>query len=227
MQLQWNVTCSMILALAVSVEVGASPIVLNPSFEAVQIGSPYFSTNVADVPSWTRTGVPGDAALWAVGYSDSGGSITTAGDGNQFTTMGCGATGCVGTTSWSQVIGGFTPGSQYLLTFMIANEHGTVLPQFAISQTVVVDFATGSSTASQSFTAPAPPGANYWRVWLPQSMLFTATASTVTLQFSSTTAYDVGLDNVAITEVPEPTTTLLVATGLLAGYRRLRKRRTP
>lgn len=62
--------------------------VMNPSFEAKQIGT--FSSNPADIPGWTKVGSTGDGLLWAVGYVDGGGSITTAGDGRQFVTMGTG-----------------------------------------------------------------------------------------------------------------------------------------
>src|ERR1022692_3211822 len=42
----------------------AGPIITNGSFEAVQIGSPFFSANPADIPGWTHGGSPGDALLW-------------------------------------------------------------------------------------------------------------------------------------------------------------------
>ena len=69
----------------------SAPIVQNSSFEAVQISSPFSSANPADIPNWTKSGALGDGLLWAIGYVDSGGSITVAGDGNQFVTMGGGS----------------------------------------------------------------------------------------------------------------------------------------
>ncbi|MBI1926658.1 PEP-CTERM sorting domain-containing protein [Candidatus Poribacteria bacterium] len=191
-------------------------VISNPSFEDVVIGSPFFSSNTANVPGWTRTGSAGDAALWRVGYSDGGGNITVAGDGNQFTTLGGGASGTPGETHWSQTISGFVPGRDYELNFMMANEHGTILfPEFVTPQTITVSFPSGSDTLSQSFTENSPDDLNYWRVWVPKSMEFHATASSVTVDFGAVAKFDVGLDNVSIAAVPEPDTFMLVAIGLV------------
>src|SRR6516165_7972580 len=105
----------------------ADPVVLNASFEAVQIGPPFYSSNLADIPNWNHTGSIGDQALWAVGYSDGGGSITTAGDGNQFVTMG-GGYFVPGSSSFDQLVAGFTPGNAYTLTFKMASENN-IFPQ--------------------------------------------------------------------------------------------------
>jgi hypothetical protein len=89
-------------ALLVVLTAGASaaPMIANGSFEAVQIGSPFVSSNPADIPGWTHGGSPGDGLLWAIGYADGSGSITTAGAGNQFVTLG-GGFGAPGTADWS------------------------------------------------------------------------------------------------------------------------------
>src|SRR5438105_10378954 len=112
------------LVLAAIGEARAAPIIANGSFEDVQIGSPFVSSNLANVPSWTHAGVLGDGPLWHVGYSDGGGSITVAGAGNQFVTMGGG--GASGTASWDQVVTGFTPGNTYNLNFKMASETGSL-----------------------------------------------------------------------------------------------------
>ncbi len=65
-------------------------IIHNGSFEEIQIGSPFLTSDPADIPDWTHSGSVGDALLWHVGYNDAGGTATLAGDGNQFVTLGGG-----------------------------------------------------------------------------------------------------------------------------------------
>jgi hypothetical protein len=82
---------------------------------------------------------------------------------------------------------------------------------------VVVDFV-GSSTGSQTFAVPGP-SANYWKEWIDQGMTFVAAASDVTLRFTYTGRYDMGLDDVRVAQVPEPATAVLWAAGLaLLGF---------
>jgi hypothetical protein len=102
----------------------ADPIIPNPSFEAVSIDPPFRSSDPANVPGWTHGGTAGDALLWRVGYADSVGSITTAGAGNQFVTLG-GGISVLGTTDWSTAMTGLTSGDSYVLNFMTATEWGT------------------------------------------------------------------------------------------------------
>ncbi len=189
--------------------------ITNSSFEDVVIGSPYNSANPADVTGWTRTGAAGDAAIWRVGYADGAGSITVAGDGQQFVTMG-GGYGPTGATSWEQSIGGLTSGQIYLLEFQMAAEAagGPFLPA-GITQTLTASLI-GIGTTAQNFTATNTVG-NYWQDWEAKSLAFTADAPNMTLKFSYDGPYDVGLDNIRITErssVPEPATLALLGVAL-------------
>src|SRR5215831_319454 len=119
-----RIRTGMVLSLLVGFSGTASGItIVNPSFEDVALGSPFFSTNVADVPGWTRSGAAGNGALWRVGYSDALGKVTVAGEGQQFTTLGGGTAG-PGITTWSQTIGGFTIGAPYRLDFLMSAECG-------------------------------------------------------------------------------------------------------
>ncbi len=192
---------------------GAAPVVLNGSFEATQIGSPFVSSNLSNIPNWTHTGSLGDGPLWHVGYSDGSGSVTVAGDGNQFVTLG-GGFDAAGSSSFDQVIGGFTPGTAYTLTFKMAAEGN-----FSGPQSITVDFPSGSSTSSQTFTAATPP-VNYWSDWETKTENFSATSTSVDIRFSVVNRqFDVGLDSVSVSvaavSVPEPAGLGLLGTGMV------------
>jgi hypothetical protein len=225
MEMKLNTKVGLLTAVSLSfvVQARAAPVIQNGSFEQVPISSPFVSSNTADIPGWTHSGAVGDALLWAVGYSDGGGSITAAGQGNQFVTLGNGFDNFgSGTSSWSSQITGLTAGNAYLLTFMIANEGANT----NVPLSITAGFDAGSSTASQSFTAPTV-AANYWKTWLPESLMFVATAATATVDFSTTDqAFDIGLDNVQaaeITTIPEPASLVLLG-GSLAALGILRRR---
>jgi Protein of unknown function (DUF642)/PEP-CTERM motif len=209
-----RLTAVAFLAVFLAITPAGAATIANGDFEAVQIGSPLISTNPADIPGWTHSGTVGDGLLWAIGYSDSGGSITGAGSGRQFVTLGGGFTGS-GTGSWSTSITGLVPGNSYVLGFLMADES-----TFSLNQQIAVDFLSGSSTALQTFTATGASSANYWRNWQSKQETFVATLSTATVRFSATTQFDVGLDMVSAsdaTSVPEPGTVGLIAAGFLGG----------
>jgi len=204
----------------------ANPVVTNGSFEAVPIGSPFFSSNPADIPGWTHGGTVGDALLWAVGYADGSGSVTAAGAGNQFVTLG-GEFGVPGTADWSTTITGLTAGDSYVVSFMTATELGTSFEPGG-PQTMTVGFLSGSSTTSQSFTSPDSSAA-YWRTWVTQDYTFLATASSTVVDFSvANQTYDMGLDNVSVSpaSVPEPSGLSLLGAVLIGLAGVLRRKLT-
>lgn len=196
----------------------AANLVVNGSFENDVITSyPWYTLSVPT--GWVKGGSAGDASVWRIGYVDGGGTITVAGEGSQFVTMGGGYMAS-GTTTWSQTVGGLTIGQAYDLKFRIAGEGpccGT--------QTVFVDFL-GASTPGQSFSA-TPITSNYWKDWSEKGMTLVASATSVTLQFTYSGRYDMGLDDVRMTAaVPEPETYALMLAGLgaLGAVARRRKR---
>lgn len=195
----------------------AAASITNGDFEAVQIGSPFFSTNPSDIPGWTHSGDVGDALLWAVGYSDPFGSVTVAGSLNQFVTLG-GGFDDVGTGSWSAIITGLTAGDSYLLDFMMADES-----TLSSNQQITVGFSDGSSTLPVTFTTTGAPSANYWTDWQNEEETFVANDASATVLFTAKTPFDVGLDDVRVREavVPEPSFPALLTCALLmvSGFR--------
>ena len=199
-------TLRLIIALvvvALTMRAARAVTMTNPDFEAVQIGSPFKSSNPSDIPGWTHAGADGDAWLWAIGFGDISGSVTAAGSGKQFVTLG-GGFNTSGSGSWSTSITGLAPGTGYLLEFTMANE-----ADFSGNQQITVDFPIGSSTGAQTFTATQTPTAfNYWRPWENEELVFVATDTTATVRFLANTRFDVGLDNVRVSVVPTPTATI-------------------
>jgi len=126
-------------------------------------------------------------------------SAGPAAAGNQWLVLGEVATAVPYTIQ--QTLTGLNPGGTYMLTFAIASESGCC-------SVAEVSFPSGSSTAAQTFTAPA--SGNFWTAWATKTMNFIATSSSVTLQFKNlvsaqTGGLDLGLDNVSVTATGQAT----------------------
>ena len=189
----------------------AAPVVTNGSFEVDPVAT---FLAVTTVTGWTVGKVASSSYPFLI--DNAYGASTPYGD--QFFVPGYYAVG--GTNYIEQAIGGFTPGNHYTLSFAIATERSDAV---GAQSGVSVSFTSGSSTAAADFYAP--DSASSWRTWSLQTYDFLATSSTVTARFTqnsgrgtSGAGYDVGLDNVLISDaggaVPEPETYALMLTGL-------------
>ena len=127
----------------------------------------------------------------------------------------------------SQSVTGLTVGQAYALTLYIANLDGASDANISLS---VEPNATGTGTPQASATFSAPKEGPYGQGYIdfvPETLTFTATSTVIDFNISNQSRTGVmGVDNVSIAAVPEPTTTaaMLLGTAALAGVV-LRRRR--
>ena len=124
----------------------------------------------------------------------------------------------------NQTITGLTMGNTYNVNFIMASEY--VNPD---SLRVTAD-----GVGAAIFTAP-PKAVSFWDTWVAKTYTFTATSTSALIEFNSVGlnkgGYDVGLDNISISDaaVPEPSTYIAGALMLLPfglqGIRHLRSRK--
>ena len=130
----------------------------------------------------------------------------------------------------SQTVNGLTPGQPYELTIYIANLDGANDPN--ISLTVEYNAtSTGNPAASATFSAPAGEGpyGNGTIDFVPETLIFTPTSNTISFNIGNQSKTGtMGIDNVSLVAVPEPTTTAaaLLGTAGLAVLALRRRRRT-
>jgi hypothetical protein len=198
--------------LAISMNPAAhANLVVNGSFEDSSFGAPGGYTLGllgSAVPGWT---IPSGDGTYPWGLTNGAyGAFTPY--GNQFIVLG--EYGPAVEYTIQQTLTGLTAGSTYNLSFAIASELN------CCAQTEV-SYLSGSSTLSQTFSAT--PSGSFWTDWTTHSMSFVADSSSVTFQFKdvnpTTNGYDLGLDNVSVTSVPEPETYAMFMAGLgLMGF---------
>jgi hypothetical protein len=169
-------------------------LITNGSFEADTFsyyGTLDLGSSSNPLTGWTT--LMSGAYPWGLPYPNTFNAGPTP-YGNQWVIVG---NECDQGTSWIEQTINTTAGQSYTLSFALASEYGGSGAQ------VVVSFPTGSSTASQTFTAP-PRVTNYWDTWATSSMDFTADSASATIRFTSvpvsvSDGCDAGIDNVSVT----------------------------
>jgi choice-of-anchor C domain-containing protein len=182
--------------------------VVNGSFE-VGIGIPSTSIqlNAGDstsLPGWTVTS----------GTIDYIGTLWPAGSGSRSVDLTGSSSGTI-----EQMITGFTPGQNYQLSFLMAanTEGGPTIKSLQVSM----------DATSQTFTFNGSGYSNENMGWSLRTMDFTATSTTMALDFKGlqTGLYGAALDAVTITPVPEPGTMgLLGSAALICSFGAIRRR---
>ena len=174
--------------------------VVNGSFESGII-LPDISIQLSAGDSTSITG-------WTVvsGTIDYIGTRWTAGDGNRSLDLTGSSTGTI-----EQIVAGFTPGQNYRLSFLVAAnpEGGPTIKSLQAS--------IGSTSQTFTFNGTGYSDANMG--WSQRTMDFTATSSSMALDFTGLQngLYGAALDAVAIAPVPEPSTLSLLGSAALVG----------
>jgi hypothetical protein len=199
----------------------SAPIFVNGDLEA-GLSSGWDSMNAINTPGWTIT--TGTSAFFpALNLNIScGGPFGNNNQGCQFASLGGPRDEPGGGSVLAQTISGFTVGSSYDLSWLQSSEFEGNWVNASI---------IGAGVLSQDFLSnPYPGGVQFWFGWQTMTFPFVADATTLTFQFHSALNRgffsEPGIDDFKITAlqqtVPEPSTILLLGSGLLglAGFAR-------
>ncbi len=210
----------------------ADPTILNGGFE-----DPAEATNTltdvtgSGLPDWIGSSIAGATHEYIINGNVmdlSGRYYGTTPYGNQY--LGLNA---IRNNSFhsieSQTVTGLVSGQAYALTMYIANLDGASDPKVSLGIEFNAD-GTGNPAYLQTFTTPVEGPYGVGRIdFVPETLVFTATDNVITFNISNQSKTGtMGIDNVSLSAVPEPTTTaasLLGAGALVGTVIRRRKQR--
>ena len=118
----------------------------------------------------------------------------------------------------SQTDSGFVAGQEYALTVYIADLDGATDPNVSVVATDGTD-GTGTILSQQTFEAPVSTGPYGQGTidFVPETLDFTAMSSNVTFSIGNQSKTGtMGIDNVSLAAVPEPSTTAAALLGVAA-----------
>ncbi len=215
-------TAALALALLAAGQASADPILVNGSFESpAETPNSITEITLTGIPGWTGNSIGGAAHEYIINGNVQdlqGRNYGTTPFGAQYLGLNAIARRSFRSIE-SQVVSGFTVGQPYALTLYIANLDGATDPK--ISAVASADSGTGATLASALFTAPVEgPYGNGTIDFVQETLVFVPTTGTVSFSIGNQSLTGtMGIDNVSLAAVPEPTAlaTLLAGAAALGG----------
>ena len=173
--------------------------------------TPDLGNNLFFIPTTSLSGASNDAGLWMLNYDP-------------------GSIGAPSNESTRLSLNGFTIGETYELSFFATIVQQSISGWIGSSAPLVIDIAGASIPDYTTGILTDAGDGDGLNVWVPQSISFVATSTTVEFDFGASpvgldpsgTATRFGIDGLEARLVPAPTTAALISMGGLLAIRRRR-----